>query len=115
MYKNKEHKNLKDNKSVKRDQRKKGTKPPFNGSGNFHKQSDSYKRPLVRCWNCNDNHYVRGYPHKKGDNIHNIQEAIVGDVRKTQRIYVYLEGRKVDAIFASFHGVLMLKFIQICK
>ena len=72
LDKNKEHKYLKDKKSVTLDQIKKGTKPLVNRSGNFHKNPDSDKRPLVGCWNFNENHYARDCPHKKADNIHNI-------------------------------------------
>ena len=94
MDNNKEHKNLKDTKSVTWDQRKKGTNPPINKSGNFHKQPDSDKRHPLRCWNCNENHYVMDCPHKKGYNIHKIQEATIGYVGKNKRIFVALEGRK---------------------
>ena len=55
LDKNKEHTNLKDKKSVTQDQRKEGTKPPVNRSGNFHKKPDSDKMPPIRCWNCNEN------------------------------------------------------------
>ena len=91
LDKNKEYKKLKDKKSVTGYQRKKGTKPHVNRSGNFHKQPYSDKRPPVICWNHNENHYARDCTRKKWDNI---QEAIVGDVGKTQRIYATLEGRK---------------------
>ena len=83
-------------KSVIRDKRKKGTKPHVNIIGNFHKKPDSDKRTPVRFWNFNENHYARDCPHKKGDNIHYIKEATIGDAGKTQRIYVALEGRKAD-------------------
>ena len=84
--------NLKDKKSVTQDQKNKGTKPLVDRSVNFHNKPDSDKRPSVRCWNCNEKHYPRDYPHKKGDNIHNIMEETVGDVGKTRRIYACLEG-----------------------
>ena len=71
-----------DKKSVTWDQIKNGTKPPINKSGSFHKQPYSNKKPPGKCWNCNENHYARDCPHKKGDNIHNIQEAVIGDVGK---------------------------------
>ena len=99
MYKldtNKEHKDLKDMKSVTWEQRNKGTNPFANKSRNFHKQPYSNKRPHVRCWNYNESHYARDCPHKKGDNIHNMEELTIGDVSKTQRIYAYLEGRHAD-------------------
>ena len=83
LDKNKKHKSLKDKKSVTQEQRKKETNPLVNRSGDFHKLLDLDKRPPVRCWNCNENHYARDFPHKKGDKIHNIQEAILGDAGKT--------------------------------
>ena len=72
LDKNNENKNLKDKKSVTRDQRKKGIEPLVNRNCNFYKHLDSDKIPLVICWNCNENHYARDCPQKKGYNFHNI-------------------------------------------
>jgi hypothetical protein len=97
----------------KKDQRKKGFKPPFfknNSQTNKKAQStknenttiDSFgKRPrthLVQCWGCDGNHLYRDLPHKEErmSIFHNIQEVeIVEDMGgNLPRIYAALINKK---------------------
>jgi hypothetical protein len=97
----------------KKDQRKKGFKPPFfrnnsqeNQQGqetqNYHNTTDSFgKRPRkqpVQCWGCDGNHLYKDFPHK-GEImriVHNIQEAETMEYMggNMPHIYVALDKKK---------------------
>jgi len=97
----------------KRDQRKKGFKPPFfknnspsnkQGQTTQNEQKTTYsfgkrlRQQLVQCWGCDGNHLYRDYPHK-GERmriIHNIQEdETIGDMgRSMPMIDVALENKQ---------------------
>jgi hypothetical protein len=97
----------------KKDQRKKGFKPPFfknnsqeNQQGqstqNEHKTADSFgKRPRkqpVQCWGCEGNHLYRDFPHK-GERmriVHNIQEDEIVEYMggNMPRIYAALDNKQ---------------------
>jgi hypothetical protein len=99
----------------KKDQRKKGFKPPFfnnnsqvnkqgHSTQNEHKNADLFrKRPrkqLIQCWVCDGNQLYWDFPHK-GERMrifHNIQEAkIVEDVGGNMpRIYASLDNKQVE-------------------
>jgi hypothetical protein len=96
----------------KKDQRKKGFKPPFfrnnpqvnqqgQGAQNEQKNADSFgKRPKkhpIQCWGCEGNHLYRDFPHKgkRMRIVHNIQ----GD-----EIVEYMGGSMLS-IYASLDNV----------
>jgi hypothetical protein len=104
-----------DKMKCKKDQRKKGFKPPLfrNNSQtnqqaqvaqNEHKTTNSFgKRPRqqhVQCWRCEGNHLYRDCPHK-GEitrTFHNIQEDETGEYmeRIMPNIYVAFDNKQVE-------------------
>jgi hypothetical protein len=99
----------------KREQRKKGFKPPFfknisqadqqgKSTQNEHKTRYLFaKRPrqqLVQCWGCEGNHLYKDFPHK-GERmkiVHNIQEVeiVEGTEESMPNIYAALDNKQAQ-------------------
>jgi hypothetical protein len=98
-----------DNNNFKKEQRKKGNKPPFfrnspQGKPYFREHimaevgGKRSRHELIQCWDCNGDHKYRDFPHKndKVRVVHNVQRAeTVEEIgRSIPRIYAALDNKQ---------------------
>jgi hypothetical protein len=104
-------KSWEDKKKFKREQRKKGIKPPFfrnspQGQSGFREPRKAEvggqmpRQPPMECWGCKGNHRYRDCPHRndKVRTVHNVQQAeTVEDMgSRVPRIYAALDNKQEE-------------------